>query len=171
MPTTRGRNQLLHASGTMPRRAKTKPMRAAVEAMRMSIGRVMVMPTPTAGPLIAAMTGFFDSKMRSDTSPPPSRCVSIVSALTLRGAVEGLAAAAQVGAGTEATPGAGDDDRAHRVVGVGLIEGVDQLDAHLRGEGVELVRAVQRDGEDAVGDLVLDRFVAHVSLPGLQLSH
>ena len=61
MPTARGRNQLLHASGTMPRRAKTKPIRAVVEAMRTSIGSVIVMPTPTAGPLMAAMTGFFDS--------------------------------------------------------------------------------------------------------------
>jgi len=50
--------------------------RAADDAMRMSIGRVMVTPTPTAGPLIAAMTGFFASKMRSATRPPPSRCSS-----------------------------------------------------------------------------------------------
>ena len=57
----------------MPRRANTKPNFAALEAMRMSIGRVMVTPTPTAGPLTAAMTGFFDSKMRSETRPPPSR--------------------------------------------------------------------------------------------------
>jgi hypothetical protein len=73
MPTTRGRNQLEHASGVMPRRAKTKPKRASVEAMRISIGSSMVAPTPTAGPLMAAITGFIDSKMRSDTRPPPSR--------------------------------------------------------------------------------------------------
>jgi len=48
---------VLHASGTTPRRANTKPMRAAVEAMRMSIGSVIVMPKPTAGPLMAAITG------------------------------------------------------------------------------------------------------------------
>jgi hypothetical protein len=57
----------------MPRRANTKPKRAFDAAMRMSIGSVIVTPTPTAGPLNAAMTGFVDSKMRSDTSPPPSR--------------------------------------------------------------------------------------------------
>jgi hypothetical protein len=42
----------------MPRRANTKPMRAPSAARRMSIGRVIVTPTPTAGPLMAAMTGF-----------------------------------------------------------------------------------------------------------------
>ena len=35
MPTRRGRNQLDAASGLMPRRLKTKPKRAVVEAMRM----------------------------------------------------------------------------------------------------------------------------------------
>ena len=74
MPTTRGRNQLEQASGTMPRRANTKPeLGASSAAMRTSIGSVIVTPTPTAGPLIAAITGFVDSKMRSDDAPPPSR--------------------------------------------------------------------------------------------------
>src|SRR2546425_12645462 len=71
-PTRRGRNQVEHASGTTPRRVKTKPMRAAVEAIRTSMGRVSVIPKPTAGPLIAAITGFFMSKIRSVTRPPPS---------------------------------------------------------------------------------------------------
>ena len=39
----------------------------------MSIGSVIVTPTPTAGPLIAPITGFLLSKIRSETSPPPSR--------------------------------------------------------------------------------------------------
>jgi hypothetical protein len=38
----------------------------------------MVTPTPTAGPLTAAITGFRLSKIRSDTSPPPSRWASAV---------------------------------------------------------------------------------------------
>jgi len=38
MPTRRGRNHDDAASGVMPRRVKTKPKRAAVEGMRMSIG-------------------------------------------------------------------------------------------------------------------------------------
>ena len=71
---------MLQASGTTPRRAKTKPIRAAEDAMRMSIGRVKVMPNPTAGPLIAAITGFFMSKIRRVTVPPPSRCSSAVAA-------------------------------------------------------------------------------------------
>ena len=74
MPTSRGRNQVLQASGTTPRREKTKPIRAAEEAIRMSMARVTVAPKPTAGPLMAAMTGFFMSKSRNVTSPPPSRC-------------------------------------------------------------------------------------------------
>ena len=60
----------------MPRREKTKPMRASVEARRMSIGSVMVAPMPTAGPLIAPMTGLSDLKMRRVTRPPPSRIAS-----------------------------------------------------------------------------------------------
>ena len=57
----------------MPRRANTNPNLASCSARRMSIGSVIVTPTPTAGPLIAAMTGLVHSKIRSDTRPPPSR--------------------------------------------------------------------------------------------------
>ena len=42
----------------------------------MSIGSCIVVPMPTDGPLIAPITGFRHSKMRSVTSPPPSRCAS-----------------------------------------------------------------------------------------------
>ena len=73
MPTSRGRNHEEHASGTMPRRANTNPKRAASEAKRISIGKVIVTPTPTAAPLIAPITGLVHSKIRSDTRPPPSR--------------------------------------------------------------------------------------------------
>src|SRR5205807_997780 len=73
MPTIRGRNQLEHASGTIPRRTNTKPIRASLAARRMSIGSVMVAPTPTAGPLIAAITGLVHSNTRSVNWPPPSR--------------------------------------------------------------------------------------------------
>jgi hypothetical protein len=57
MPTILGKNQLDAASGTTPRRANGTLNRAALEAKRMSIGRLMVKPIPTAGPLIAAITG------------------------------------------------------------------------------------------------------------------
>ncbi len=73
IPTRRGKNQLEQASGTIPRRANTNPIRASSAARRMSIGRVMVAPTPTAGPLIAAITGLRHSNRRSDNRPPPSR--------------------------------------------------------------------------------------------------
>ena len=57
MPTSLGRNQLDAASGLMPRRLKTKPKRAVVEAMRMSMGSCMVAPMPTAAPFTAQITG------------------------------------------------------------------------------------------------------------------
>ena len=76
MPTIRGRNQLEPASGTIPRRANTNPMRASSAARRMSIGSVIVIPTPTAGPLMAAITGLVESKIRSVTWPPLSRATS-----------------------------------------------------------------------------------------------
>ena len=43
-----------------------KPILAPLAAMRISIGKVMVMPTPTAGPLIAAIDGFRQLKIASD---------------------------------------------------------------------------------------------------------
>src|SRR5215213_9987988 len=73
MPTMRGRNHDEHASGTIPRRANTNPSLASSATNRTSIGRVIVTPTPTAGPLIAAKTGLSDEKIRSDTVPPVSR--------------------------------------------------------------------------------------------------
>ena len=42
----------------MPSRPNTKPMRACSDAIRTSIGSVIVAPMPTAAPLMAAMTGF-----------------------------------------------------------------------------------------------------------------
>ena len=59
------------ASGTSPRRAKMKPILAPRAAIRTSIGKVMVMPTPTAGPLIAAIDGFRQLKIASTNRPPP----------------------------------------------------------------------------------------------------
>ena len=75
-PTMRGRNQLEQASGTMPRRTKTKPKRASVDAIRISAGKSMVTPMPTAGPLTAAITGFREEKILSVTRPPVSRAAS-----------------------------------------------------------------------------------------------
>jgi hypothetical protein len=47
MPTSRGRNQLDALSITIPRCANTKPNFARSLASRMSIGSVIVTPTPT----------------------------------------------------------------------------------------------------------------------------
>jgi len=51
------------------------------------MGSVIVAPTPTAGPLIAAITGFVDANTRSVNSPPLSRG-------TLPGAADGSEEAA-----------------------------------------------------------------------------
>ena len=83
MPTIRGKNQLLAASGTMPRFAKTKPNFEFVLASRISIGSVIVTPTPTAAPLMAPITGFLLSKMRNDTKPPPSRMTPVFALTSL----------------------------------------------------------------------------------------
>src|SRR5947208_611657 len=74
-------------------------------------------------------------------------------------------AGGKVGAGAEGAPGTGDDDGADVVVLVGRVEGVDQFLLHRGVEGVELVRPVQRDRENLLGDLILDRLVGHGGFP------
>ena len=71
-----GRNQLEAASGTIPSRPNTNPIRAFVEASRRSMARVMVAPMPTAAPLIAAITGLGRAWMARVTRPPVSRTPS-----------------------------------------------------------------------------------------------
>lgn len=73
IPTTRGRNHDDAASGTMPTRPNTKPNRADSAAMRTSMGSVIVAPTPTAGPLTAAITGLRSAANARLTTPPASR--------------------------------------------------------------------------------------------------
>ena len=69
----RGKNQALAASGTSPLRVKTAPNFASVEAIRTSIGSVIVSPTPTAAPLIAAIDGLRHSKIER-MKLSPRRC-------------------------------------------------------------------------------------------------
>ena len=57
----------------MPMRPKTKPTRAAFDAMRTSMSSVMVAPMPAAAPLMAAITGFLQARMARATRPPVSR--------------------------------------------------------------------------------------------------
>jgi hypothetical protein len=67
----------------------------------------------------------------------------------------------QVCSGAERAPRAGDDHGAHGVVGVGAVEGVDQLVHHRGREGIELVGTVERERQDAVGGVVEDGLVGH----------
>ena len=60
----------------MPRLAKTKPNFALSEQILTSIGNVMVTPTPTAAPLIAAIKGFLKSKSLKVSIPPVSLLTS-----------------------------------------------------------------------------------------------
>jgi hypothetical protein len=70
--------------------------------------------------------------------------------------VEGAAAGGEVGAGTEAAAGAGDDDDADLIVGIGALQGVDQFALHDGGVGVEFFRAIERERQDPVLDIVED---------------
>lgn len=56
-PISRGRKKDETASMTRPRREKTNPIFEETVARRIVVGRVMVMPIPTADPLIAAIVG------------------------------------------------------------------------------------------------------------------
>ncbi len=73
----------------------------------MSIGNVIVTPTPTAGPLIAAITGFFDAKIRSVEQPAAVADDRLRAGCVASASVgERLASTGEVGAGAEAAPSA-----------------------------------------------------------------
>ena len=104
MPTTRGRNHDEQASGTMPRRANTKPNLAVSLARRMSIGSVMVTPTPTAGPLIGA-----DHRLGAVEDPQRHQAAAVAWARRRRSPVAAAVAKVsppmrQVGPGAEPPP-------------------------------------------------------------------
>ena len=69
-PIKRGRKYEEQASMMIPRLAKTKPIFADAHATRMLAGRVMVIPTPTAEPLMAAMVGLEQLCIARETLPP-----------------------------------------------------------------------------------------------------
>ena len=69
---------------------------------------------------------------------------------------ERLAATRQVGTGTERLAPTGEDDGAYLVVAVDEVEHRDELADHRRRAGIHLLRPVQRNGGDVVGDVVLD---------------
>ena len=133
-PTNFGRNQALPASGTRPRRAKMKPSFAPVAAMRTSIGSVMVRPTPTAGAVDRRDRRLAAGENRADKAAAAALRDIYFAAKhagpVRAGRVETGRAARDVRAGTERPARAGDDQRAHRVVGVRAPEGILELGAH-----------------------------------------
>lgn len=66
----RGRKNDETASITIPRREKTKPIFVFAVARRMVQGRTIVIPTPTAEPLRAAMVGLRQLLIARETWPP-----------------------------------------------------------------------------------------------------
>ena len=76
------------------------------------------------------------------------------------GEVERSRPGGQVGPGAERPASPGDDDGAHIVVGIGAIEGVEELVQHRHGEGIEVVGAVEGDGQEPVLDVVGDLLVS-----------
>ena len=147
MPTSRGRNQHEPASIAMPRLLNTKPMRAALDIRRTSIGRHMVMPTPTAAPLIAATIGFRQLKIAKVIESLASRfCGLLPSFHTWKAPLPPeMSAPAQ-----KARPAPVTTIGAHLIHRIHALEEVDQFLAHHRVEGVELVGPVQGHGHDAV---------------------
>jgi hypothetical protein len=75
--------------------------------------------------------------------------------------VEGVAAAAEIGAGTEAAPRTRHEHDADRVVRVHLVEQTEQLLEHGGVHRIEAVGAVQGDGEDPVVELCEQGFEGH----------
>ncbi len=88
----------------------------------------MVTPTPTAGPLQAAMVGF-----RQIVQAQGEQAAAVAMAVeagidrpAILG-VEGVGAARQIGAGAEAAARAGEHHGAHVVVAVGAVHGIEQF--------------------------------------------
>jgi hypothetical protein len=69
-PMRRGKKKELHASMTIPRPAKTKPHLAFTETTCIAQGKTIVIPMPTAEPLIAAMVGLPQWWIARDTRRP-----------------------------------------------------------------------------------------------------
>ncbi len=128
--------------------------------MRRSQARARFAPPPAATPLTEAITGLVDSRITVTTRRPAS-----ISGRHRRHILgrDQLAHVADVGAGAEAASRARDDDDAHGFVGLELLERVAQLAPHLAREGVELVRAVERERADAALAREQDVLVLHAS--------
>jgi hypothetical protein len=66
--------------------------------------------------------------------------------------------AAQIAAGAERAPGAGDHERTHSSVALQLPDALRDLVTHLRVDRIALRGAVQREGGDATGDFIANGF-------------
>ncbi len=95
--------------------------------------------------------------------PPPSRGTPASVIDVAPAPAERLGPGGEVSAGAEASTAARHDDGPHVVVGVGSIEGVEQLVHHPVGERVEPLRSVEGDGGHAVRHVVIDLGVVHGS--------
>ena len=69
-----------------------------------------------------------------------------------------------VGAGAEPAPGSGHHHRADRRVSVGGVDGVDHLEPHLVGPGVELLGTIEGEEENVAAGFGRDLLVAHREL-------
>jgi len=73
----------------------------------------------------------------------------------------------KVGPGAKgAVTGPGEDHRTNAVVRIGAVHRVVDLVHHRPGEGVHLLRPVERQGGDAFANVKVDLRIAHMSLPG-----
>ena len=84
----------------------------------------------------------------------PSRVARDRPVADVDGGTEGLRPPTEIGPGAERPTGPGDHDRTDRVVGVGLVERLEQLAEHGPVEGVQAVRPVEGDRRHPVGDRV-----------------
>lgn len=75
-PISLGRKNEDTASMIIPRRENTKPIFAFAVATRMVAGSVMVMPIPTADPLMAAIVGFRQLCIARAILPPLHQGIS-----------------------------------------------------------------------------------------------
>ena len=153
----RGRNQDEQASGTTPRRVKTKPILASAAAIRISMGRVMVIPTPTACPLIAPMTGFRQLKIARATL---AASVSVLTNWNLfafpLGCIEGGGAVRKVSPGAESLARSCDYDCSDSIVSISLGKDLYQLQSHGRCKGVHLLGAIKRYSGNPIGQLRIE---------------
>ncbi len=104
--------------------------------MRTSIGSTIVIPIPTAVPLIAAITGL---REREDAQRQLAADVTRSAAQGFEACGVGVVPARsrrQVRPRREELPGAGDDHGSHVVIGIGLGERFEQAVEHLIGDRV-----------------------------------